>query len=106
MSKKDLSDPQPKPITFSYKDVVEALLKHKGIKNGVWRIYVEFGLGAANIAGPEGQLSPTAFIPVKKLGIIPTSDITDFSVDAKSLRTATSSTSRKKPQKPKKRSGG
>jgi len=104
MSKKDLSDPTP--ITFSYKEVVEALLKHKGIKDGVWRIWVEFGLGAANIAGPGGQISPTAFIPVKTLGIIPTGDINHLSVDAKSLRAATSSTSRKKPQKPKKQSRG
>lgn len=60
-----------KTYLFDYKEVAEALIKREGIHEGIWGIYMEFGITAANISsGPSEQtLVPAAIIPVLKLGI-------------------------------------
>jgi len=55
--------------TFSHKEVVEALIKLQGLHEGLWMLYVEFGLGAANVGPAEDQITPAAIIPVVKLGL-------------------------------------
>ena len=49
---------------FDFKEIVEALLKKQGIHEGIWGIYVEFGLGASNVGPTDEQLLPTAFVPI------------------------------------------
>ena len=62
--------PETKQITFTHKEVAEALIKHAGLSEGLWGLYVEFGIAAANI-GPskEGELTPAAIVPIIRLGI-------------------------------------
>lgn len=98
MSKRESSKPKPEKMLFTFKEIVEALLKYKGIKTGVWGLYVEFGLGAANAIGPQKQLNPTAIIPITNLGVQPFASVNDLSVDAKSIR---ATTSRAKPSRTK-----
>ena len=38
-----------KTYLFDYKEVAEALIKKLGIHEGLWGIYLEFGLVATNI---------------------------------------------------------
>ena len=38
-----------KTYVFDYKEVAEALIKQQGIHEGLWGVYMEFGIGAANI---------------------------------------------------------
>ena len=55
---------------FSYKEVAEALIKKQGIHEGLWAIYMEFGITGANIQpGTEGVAVPAAIVPVLKVGI-------------------------------------
>jgi hypothetical protein len=56
---------------FDYKEVAEALIKKQGIHEGLWGVYMQFGIGAANISsGPsEPTLLPAAIVPVVKIGI-------------------------------------
>ena len=44
--------PETKSIVFTYKEVVEALIRYNNIHEGLWDLYIEFGLAAANI-GPD-----------------------------------------------------
>ena len=69
---------------FSYKEIVEALVKKQGLYEGLWALRVEFGLSAANIKTVEGSLDgmPAAIIPVVKLGIQRSSELNNLSVDA------------------------
>jgi hypothetical protein len=99
MPEKDSFQQKPDPIPFSFKEVVEALLKYKGIKEGVWGLQVQFGLGAGNFPGPENKLTPAAIIPIIKLSIGPANNLNDLSVDAKLLDTATPISRRKKAKK-------
>ena len=69
-------------IVFSFHEVVEALLKKQGIHEGIWGLYVEFGIGATN-AGPSlDQLNPVAMVPVMKLGIQRAAELSNLSLDA------------------------
>ena len=54
---------------FSFKEVAESLIKQQGLHEGIWGIYVEFGLSAGNIKDPAGQTLPAAIIPIVKLGL-------------------------------------
>lgn len=69
---------------FSYKEVVEALLKQQGIHEGLWSLRVEFSLGAANINTIAGskELMPAAIIPVKSIGLQRGAEDNSMTVDA------------------------
>lgn len=63
--------PETNSITFTHKEVTEALIKKQDLHEGLWGIYIEFGIGAANIGqGPDDpNLVPAAIISVIKIGI-------------------------------------
>jgi len=59
-------------IAFSHKEVAEALIKKQNIHEGIWGVYIEFGIGAANVGqDPTDALNvlPAAIVPVVKIGI-------------------------------------
>ena len=75
--------PETKSIVFTHKEVVEALIRYNNIHEGLWDLYLEFGLAAANIGpGPGGELSPAAIVPVQKIGLQRTEKITNLTADA------------------------
>lgn len=62
--------------------MVEALIRYNNIHEGLWGLYIEFGLAAANMGqGPEDIL-PTAIIPVKKIGVQRFNEANNLTVDA------------------------
>jgi hypothetical protein len=63
--------------------VAEALIRYNNLHEGLWGLYIEFGLGAANV-GPEegGEVFPTAIIPVKKIGLQRYEKPNNLTVDA------------------------
>jgi hypothetical protein len=68
--------------TFDYKEIVEALIKKQGIHEGIWGIYMEFGL-AGVIAGPSDEaLFPAALVPVVTVGIQRFDTPTNLTIDA------------------------
>ena len=74
--------PETKSITFTHKEVVEALIRFNDVHEGLWGLYIEFGFAAANMGeGPENIL-PTAIIPVKKIGIQRFNEANNLTVDA------------------------
>jgi hypothetical protein len=79
-----------KSYLFDYKEVAEALIKKEDIHEGLWGIYMEFGLGAANIpADPSGQMFlPAAIVPVVKIGIQRFDQPSSLTVDAAEVNPA------------------
>jgi len=69
---------------FSYHEVVEALIKKQGLHEGLWAIYIEFGIGAANFKTDETStdLVPTAIVPVKRVGLVRGTEDNNLTVDA------------------------
>lgn len=57
-------------IVFSYGKLAEILVKEQGIHEGLWGVYAEFAIGAANInSSPEADSIPAAIVPLQKFGI-------------------------------------
>ncbi|MBN1187315.1 MAG: hypothetical protein JXB49_33865 [Bacteroidales bacterium] len=71
-------------ITFTHREVAEALIKKQDLHEGLWGISIEFSLGGANISqGPDNtNLTPAAIIPVTKIGIQKFSKPNSLTVDA------------------------
>lgn len=68
--------------TFSHKEVVEALIKKQGLHEGLWGLYIEFGIGAACAGPDDNSLHPTAFVPVMKIGLLKAEKPTNLTADA------------------------
>lgn len=70
--------------TFTYKEVVEALIKQQGLHEGLWMLRVEFGLAATNLNAVEGgtDLTPAAIVPIKALGLQTGREDNSLTVDA------------------------
>jgi hypothetical protein len=73
---------EPTQFTFTYKEIVEAMLKKQDIHTGIWGLYVEFGLGASNVGANEQELKPAAIIPILKIGLQKFEKESNIAVDA------------------------
>ena len=60
---------ETKQISLTFREVAEALVKHQDIHEGLWGIYVEFGIGAGNVGPDLNDIRPAAFVPIVKLGL-------------------------------------
>jgi len=71
-------------IMFSHQEVAEALIKRQDIHEGLWGLYVEFGLAAANLANPTDpkSLVPAAISMVQRIGIQRFPEANNLTVDA------------------------
>lgn len=69
-------------FTFSHREVVEALIKKQDIHEGLWALYVEFGLGAGNVGPDENALNPAAIVAVGKIGLLKAETPSNLTVDA------------------------
>ena len=84
-------------ISFSYKEVVEALIKKHGIHEGIWGMFLRFGIQGANLntelqglSAGEGSrnLLPAAIIPVLEIGLQKFDEVNSLSVDAAQVNPA------------------
>ena len=71
-------------IAYSLKEIAEVLVKDQGIHDGIWGIYVKFGLSATNInnASMQNEMFPAAVVPVVELGIQRFEEANALTVDA------------------------
>jgi len=74
----------PALFKFNHKEVVEALIKQQGLHEGIWQLYIEFNLTAANINVPtdEKTLTPAAILMVKAVGITKVEKENNLTMDA------------------------
>lgn len=69
-------------LIFSFKEIVTALIKSQDIHDGIWGIFVNFGLGASNVGPSDNELKPTAMIPIIAMGLQRFEKENNLSVDA------------------------
>jgi hypothetical protein len=74
--------PEPTNIIFSYKEIVELFIKSQGIHEGIWGLFVRFGLSAANIGESEQLERPAAIVPVLDIGLQKMERESNLAVDA------------------------
>lgn len=79
--------PEAGQIIFTHKEVVEALLHRQGIHDGVWALYLKFGIKALNVGESNASLNPAAVIPVLQIGLQKwDKGESSISVDARTLK--------------------
>ena len=69
-------------IIFSYKEVAEALVKKQGLHEGIWGLFIKFGMNASNIGPNEDELKPAVIIPIMEIGLQKFEKENNLSVDA------------------------
>jgi len=83
---------------FSYPEVAEALVKKLNLHEGLWGIYVKFGIQGANLGPSDDKLVPAAIIPILNLGLQRFEETNSLTVDASKVNPP-SGRSRKKGSK-------
>ena len=73
---------QTTQIIFPFKDIAAALVKLQGLHEGIWGIYLEFGIQGTNAGPTPTELVPAAIVPVVKIGLQKFTEETTLSVDA------------------------
>lgn len=61
--------PESQNITFTHSQVSEALIKYHNIHEGLWGLYVVFGISATNAGPSQDEINPAAIVPILKLGL-------------------------------------
>lgn len=74
--------PETNQITFTFHEIVTAIIKANGIREGIWGIFVRFGLNAANIGATETEIQPAAIIPILQIGLQRMEKESNIAVDA------------------------
>jgi hypothetical protein len=80
--------PEIANIIFSYKEVTTALLKAQGIHEGLWSLFIRFGLSAANLGPNDDEVRPTAIIPILEIGLQKGEKENNVTVDAAKVNPA------------------
>lgn len=91
MPNSDVNIAVPQPVTpvdqsatlvTPHKQVVEALIRHHDLHEGIWGLFVRFGISASNVGPDESSMMPAAIIPVLEIGLQKFAKETNLSVDA------------------------
>lgn len=72
--------------TFTHREIVEALMDQAGIREGKWKLGVEFSYAAFNAGPDESSLMPAAVVGVRKVALTRTDEDNNLVVDAASRR--------------------
>jgi hypothetical protein len=56
-------------FTFSFQEIAEALVKAQDLHEGLWGVFVKFGIQATNVGPSDNDLRPAAIIPVMEIGL-------------------------------------
>jgi hypothetical protein len=65
------------------------MIKRQGIHEGIWGLFVKFGLVAANMGQSEGEVRPTAMIPILEMGLQKFDKESNLTVDASKVNPKT-----------------
>jgi len=77
--------PETGVLTFTHKELVEILIKSQGLSEGIWKLYVKFGLRASNVGASDADLLPSAIIPILQIGLQRADKEDNLSADASKI---------------------
>jgi hypothetical protein len=69
-------------MAFKHVEIVEMLIKKQQIHEGIWGLFIKFGIAASNVGATEAELNPAAIIPVLEIGLQKFEKETNLSLDA------------------------
>jgi hypothetical protein len=69
--------------TCELREIVELLVRHYGLHEGIWGPWIEFGIGGANIINAtDNKAAPAAIVPIVRFGIQKFATPSSMTVDA------------------------
>jgi hypothetical protein len=74
--------PEATQFLFSFKELAEMMIKKQDLHEGLWAIYVRFGITAANIGFGGDDHLPTALVPIQEIGLQKADQPSSLTVDA------------------------
>ncbi|MFO1140827.1 MAG: hypothetical protein U1E59_00290 [Amaricoccus sp.] len=66
--------PTVEQYTFTYREILEALVKIAKIHDGKWQLTMTFGLSPLNAGPSEDEVVPAAVLGVQSLGLVKATD--------------------------------
>jgi hypothetical protein len=69
-------------LVFTHKEVATALIKAHGLHEGIWGLYIKFGITGANVGMTATDLQPAAIVPVLEIGLQKFEEENNIAVDA------------------------
>jgi len=79
--------PEAEHIVYTHKELVELMLRDRGITSGHWAIFFKFRLLGANLVGTdEAEMKPAAVTFIEAVGIQRVDQPMPLSVDASRIR--------------------
>jgi hypothetical protein len=91
--------PEVTQIAFKHAEIVELLIKKQGIHEGIWGLFVKFGLNASNIGPNETELMPAAILGVLEIGLQKFDKESNLALDAAKVNPAPKQMEKPKPHK-------
>ena len=73
---------EPSLIIFRFNELAEMLIKDQNIHEGIWGLFVKFGISAVNVTDASGETRPTAMIPILEIGLQKFDEASSLAVDA------------------------
>ena len=91
-----MDEPKITKKILTHKEVTLALIKHQNIHEGIWQLYVEFGISAGNIPIAEEnqenlRVCPAAIVPIKAIGLMMVDKENPLALDASKVNPASKS---------------
>lgn len=77
--------PEAQLIKFSYRELAELMVRKQGIKEGLWGIYVRFGIGGMNIGDSPESLVPAAVVALTEMGLQRFAEPSALTIDAATI---------------------
>ena len=74
--------PEAAQYKFSFHELAEMMIERAGVKEGLWGIWVNFGIAAVNAGENADSLKPTAIVPVVDIGLQQFNEPGNLCVDA------------------------
>ena len=90
MSEEKIIKPPPRAQLFTHREVLEQLMRARGIKKGRWQLIFELGHAAININTAVAEQAepvkmPAGVVVIQRIGILPVTEMNDLTLDAADL---------------------
>ena len=83
---------KPKGFFFSHQEIATDLIKKQGLHEGRWKLTLEISLGGTSLPTnrPDGsqELLPAGLVLITAIGITPTNEVNNLTVDAAEVNPA------------------
>jgi len=74
--------PESVQYKFTFQELAALMVQSVGLKEGLWGVYVNFGIAAANAGASAEDLKPTAMVPIMGIGLQQFPEPSNLAVDA------------------------